>query len=447
MKRLLLLTFFTYTTAHAQVSLSLAQAMDLGVQNRFDVKAGRYRLAEDSQRVVQAKQAWLPDIKGAGGVQYNTQFQASYIPGGFVSSEPTLVALASKNATVFGLDLNQAIYNPTNGSDVALARNDLALQREKNRGYVIEIRERVSSAYLDVLLRALQRDIAVGDEARYQNYFGLAEGKYNQGALIETDYQRARLDYENARLQTLNATQAYEVALAELKYQVNLPQGTEVRLTDSLTGAFGAVNALALTPGVANAVAPGAAASDLVSDRTEIRQLELTQNADRLTLQKARRSVLPTVSFTANYSQEFLYDNFDYTKGQWWSPFSYIGLRLDLPLTAYYKNRSVVRADAFRVQQTDLELQQRTADIGDEIRTAEANVDNAQNVLEASRRNYDFSKEIYRNQEKRFRLGAFDYENLLDTDKSISAAEQAYVRAAYDYLVAELKYERATGRL
>lgn len=118
-----------------------------------------------------------------------------------------------------------------------------------------------------------------------------------------------------------------------------------------------------------------------------------------------------------------------------------------MPLTAYYKNRSVVRADAFRVQQTDLELQQRTADVGDEIRTAEANVDNAQNVLEASRRNYDFSKEIYRNQEKRFRLGAFDYENLLDTDKSISAAEQAYVRAAYDYLVAELKYERATGRL
>ena len=62
-----------------------------------------------------------------------------------------------------------------------------------------------------------------------------------------------------------------------------------------------------------------------------------------------------------------------------------------MPLTAYYKNRSVVRADAFRVQQTDLELQQRTADIGDE--------------------------------------------------------KQVYVRAAYDYLAAEWKYERATGSL
>ena len=62
-----------------------------------------------------------------------------------------------------------------------------------------------------------------------------------------------------------------------------------------------------------------------------------------------------------------------------------------MPLAAYYKNRSVVRADVFRVQQTDLELQQRTADIGDE--------------------------------------------------------KQAYVRAAYDYLAAEWKYERVTGSL
>jgi outer membrane protein TolC len=44
-------------------------------------------------------------------------------------------------------------------------------------------------------------------------------------------------------------------------------------------------------------------------------------------------------------------------------------------------------------------------------------------------------------------LGVFRYSDLLDTEKSLSNAEQNYIKAVYDYLIAQLQYEKAVGAL
>eukprot|EP01034_Spumella_vulgaris_P021006 gene21006-26943_t len=113
------------------------------------------------------------------------------IPAGFAGlPEPMLVGLGAKNVSVFGLDLSQTLYRPGITTDVKLARNNLELQKERNRQAENQIRQKITESYLNVLLRELQWKIAANNEQRYGEYLGVAEGKMKNGSLIENDFLR-----------------------------------------------------------------------------------------------------------------------------------------------------------------------------------------------------------------------------------------------------------------
>jgi len=328
-----------------------------------------------------------------------------------------------------GVALQQPILQPTLNTDIKIARNNLALQKEKNRSDEINIKVQIATAYYNVLLKALQQDIATQDEQRFQEYYTLAEGKYQQGALIETDYLRARLDYENAKITTATAAQNYVLAMNGLKYQINIP------VTDSLT----------LTDTLGMAETPALPENDSYLNRTELRQIALEQQDIQLQLRKARQFALPAVALMANYSQQYLYNDFKYTQAEWWSPFSYAGVKISIPISGNIKNQHNIRNYQLKTQQAAAQLQQQTADVLFDIQQAATELNNARLNVETTRRNYDLSEKIYKQQQKEFTLGSFAYNNLLETERSISSAEQQYIKSQYDYLMARIKYKKAMG--
>lgn len=443
--------------------ISLQDALDVGLKNRYDIRAEAYTVSLAENAIAKKKKEWIPTISGTGDIHYNTQLQATYIPAGFVGlTKPELLALGAKNTTVFGLELDQTIYKPGIATDIKIAQNDLALQKEKNRQTAIDIKLRIAEAYLDVLLKELQYTIAANDESRFRDYEELARGKYEHGALIENDYLHTKLDYENAKVQTEMARQNYALATDKLKYQMNVPPQTILTLTDTLdvppnlpaapsaipptqseTPPVSSIPASGIPPSPSNLPPPPPGSKP--SDRTEIRQLLLQRQSDRLELQKARQSILPSLFLVGNYSQQFLYDNFSYNQGEWWSPFSYVGLQLRIPFTAGFKNKNDRREFTIKAIRTDLELSQKTADIDYEVRKATTGLSNAHSNMRITRTNYELSGNIYQTQKQQYQLGSFPYGSLLDTERSLSTAEQNYIRAVYDFLVARVNYQQAIG--
>jgi outer membrane protein len=456
-KSTLLILILASTHANAQTGdhlrLSLQDALDIGLKNRYDIRAEAYTVSLAENTIAKKKKEWIPTISGTGDIHYNAQLQATYIPAGFVGlTKPELLALGAKNTTVFGLELDQTIYRPGITTDIKIAQNDLAWQKEKNRQTAIDIKLRIAEAYLDVLLKELQYTIAANDESRFRDYAELARGKYDHGALIENDYLHTKLDYENAKVQTEMARQNYALATDKLKYQMNVPPQTILTLTDTLDVPPGQPELPSdvppTQPEVPSDIPPPKLPSppeNKPSDRTEIKQLLLQRQSDRLQLQKARQSILPSLSLVGNYSQQFLYDNFSYNQGEWWSPFSYVGLQLRIPFTAGFKNKNDRREFEIKAVQTDLELSQKTADIDYEVRKATAELHNARSNMRITRTNYELSGNIYQTQKQQYQLGSFPYGSLLDTERSLSTAEQNYIRAVYDFLVARVNYQQAIG--
>jgi len=430
---LMLISFKAFSQANDTMAISLSQAIDLGLKNRFDVKANEYNAVLAANNINKSKKEWIPEISASGNLHYNTQLQATYIPAGFVGlTQPELLAFGAKNATIAGLDLNQVIYKPGINSNIKIAKNDLELEKEKNHADQVTVKTQITVSYFDMQLKQLQFNIATNDEARYKEYFTLAEGKYNNGALIESDYLHAKLDYENAKVQTEVANQNYALAMDNLKYQINLPNNVRLILSDSLSS---------------NNADYQFQANVSADNRTEIKQLLLQQKDNELQLNKVRQNALPTVSLFANYSQQYLYDNFDYMQSKWWTPFSYVGVKVSIPITSNIKNHNTIKEYQLKAQQTDLRLKQETTDINYEIQKTMTELKNASHNMQVTHDNYTLSNVIYQNKEKQYSLGAFQYDDLLDTEKSLNTAEQNYIKAVYDFLIARFNYEKAIGNL
>ena len=440
MKKIMLSVFLGIAcSVNAQISskitLTLKEAMNLGVKNRYDMQANQYNIDLAQNDILKSKKAWIPDLEAEGHIQYNTQIQSTLVPGGFLgSSKPQLLAMGAKNASIFGLSLKQPVFEPGINSNIKLAKNKQALTQEKNRQSEIRIKIQIATAYFNVLLKRLQRQIASNEEKRYREYMELAQGKYQQGALIENDYLRAQLNHENAKVQVQTVTQDYNLSLDKLKNEINVPGETQLVLTDSLNDL--------------NSIEQNTADTfNQAESRTEIKQLKIEQLGNKLTLEKMHRNALPTLSFVANYSEQFLYDDFSYFKNQWWKPFSYVGLQLSIPITSNLKNKNNIREERLKIDQTNLELKQTQTDIHFEIQKALTDLDNARQNVQSTKSNYHLSQTIYKNQQQQFALGAFQFSDLLDTEKSLHTAEQNYVQAVYDYLVAKISYEKAIGAL
>lgn len=427
--------------ANAQVNqsdtlaLSLEQAKELGLKNRFDVKANNYDVEMAHSEVIAKKEAWIPNINLKGEAQYHPQIQSTLIPAGFAGlTEPMIMALGAKSINVFSLELNQPIFNPSLTNDVKQASNNEALQLEKKRAGEIQIKKHISLAYLNVQLRELQYKVAQQEEARFHEYFTVSEGKYNNGSLLENDYLHAKLDYENAHHQTIVTEQNFTLSIQDLCYQINIPADRKIKLTDKL---------------VSESLMPVLDISVVTENRTEVQQIRLQQKGFELQERKQRLSKLPTLSLVGNYSYQYLNQAFfqDYFNSQWWMPYNTVGLRLSIPISGQFTNRTAVKLANFRILKLKETEQQILADINFEIVQASTYLNNAYENLQTTKASYELSQQVYKNQKAQLELGSFSYDALLTTEASLFKAENNYVAAVYQFMTAKLNYEVAAGKL
>lgn len=426
-------------TIHAQMSqqrsLSLQQAMQLGLKNRFDLKAEQYNIDLSENQASLDKKAWIPDVHAEGSVQYNTNLQPTYVPAGFAGfTEPEMLSFGAKQQSVFGLALEQPIFKPGINTNVKIAKAQLSLQQEKLRGLEIAVKSAIATAYLNVLLKKLQSRIAWDEEQRYAEYQILAKGRYDHGTLIKNDYLRTKLDYENAKVKTTTLEQDYQLALDNLSHQINLPGRDSIILSDSIENiSFGNLAA--------------SNQNNAVDKRTEVRQLLLQQQENDLQLKRMHQNALPTISAFGYYAQVFQSQNFNYNESEWWAPHSYFGLKFSVPISANFGNKNNIRRYQLQQQQLLMQLNQEKTDISYQIQKATTDMQNTQQNMQSAKDNYKLSQQIYHNQEQQFAIGVFKYSDLLDTEKSLSQAEQNYIRSVYDFMLASLQYQKATGNL
>ena len=414
------------------LKLSLNQAIQLGLANRFDIKGNHLNTDLARNRLTKSNKELLPDLSANGKMVYYGQLQPSIIPAGYLGfTEPMKIAIGMKNNTSLALDLNYIIYKPGLYTDIKIASNNLLLEEEKNNKTDINIKVEIAEVYDNTLLKSLQYEIAKKNESRYKEYYDLTKGKYSNGAILESDMLLAELDYKNAIAATEKQKQDYILSIENLKYKINIPEQSAVILTDSLHSD---------EAGIGDVLS-----ADALTKRSEIKQLAIEQGGNELQLKKARQNYFPSLSLFANYTQFYQGPQFDYSNNFYWAPVNYVGVKLSIPITGSFKNTNSVKEYKLKLVQTDFALKQKTADIQYEVQESLTRLYNAKQNLVTANDNYLLSQKIYKLKKQQYNSGSFSYEKLLDTEKSLSGTEQEYISAVYSFMIAKISYQKAVG--
>ncbi|MCK9160157.1 MAG: TolC family protein [Bacteroidaceae bacterium] len=425
--------FVKISNAQDFIEVSMNQAIKLGIKNRNNIKADSLNVLIYKSIVKEKQKYILPDLSLKGNLTYYGDREKTTVPAGLLgNTEPEKIKLGTNNNTCGALDLNYTLYKPGLYTDINIAKNNNALADEKLNQTKCDIKHEITKAYYEMALKKVQYEIMLQEEHRYKSYYELIKGKFENGATLQNDFDQATLDYKNASINTQKSKQLYELSCINLKYKMNIPANTNVEFTDSIESLKN-LNNMPMS-------------KNLIADRTEIKQLVIENKGNRLQLMKAKENYLPTITFFANYSQYFQSNYFDYSNSFNWSPVNYVGIQVSIPIMQTIKNHELVKQSKLKIAQTNELISQETNDIQNEITSASIELQNAELNEQTSMINYNLAQSIYDRQKQQFQIGTLQYQDLLNTEKSIHNAQQNYISSAYDLLLAKLKYEIAGGR-
>lgn len=412
----------------AQQRLSLTEAMEQAVKNRYDAQANKLEVDLAENAVSKSRNEWIPEITANGEALYNAKLQTMIFDTG------EEFQMGTKNHTTLSLSLSQPIFKPGLNTDIQINKAAVSVQKEALREKDNNIRMYVADAYLNVILREQQLNLSRESVERYKSYFDLAKGKMELGAIIESELLQAETDYENAKTDLQKATQSYDLAMKTLKYQLNMDDTQSLVLSDSLP-----VLLIDNPAGVSSA-----GITFTAQNRPELMQLHYSQQENDLRLKKAGIMWSPTVSLVANYTTEFQSSNFDYSRSLWF-PYNYVGVKVSLPLSNILKRHTDRKEFKTKSSQLAMQYNQKLQDINYEMDKCRTELRNTFGNINSTTKTLGLSKELYSQRLAVYRLGTLSYSELLDAEASVGTAQQNYITAVYDYLMAYYNFRKATG--
>ena len=332
-----------------------------------------------------------------------------------------------------GVSAAMPIVNAQLWTSIKLTALDVELAVEKARSSRLDMVTQVKNAYFSVLLA--KEAFNVYKEV-YENAianFEQIDKKYKAQKASEMEYLRAKTNVSNAIPNVYNAESSIILALWQLKavMGVDLDMALDVAgsLDDWSQSMFHDIHS--------------SDSLDL-SANTTLRQLDIQveQLAQNVKLQKM--ACVPTLSLGFNFSYNAMTNDFNFKEYQW-TPYSYVGLSLNIPVFSGLKRHNNIRQakvqhSELQLQKTDTERQLRIA-AKNQLITMETCMKSyyaAEDAVSTARQSYDKVSRSYE-------LGRSTLTDLNDAQLAVVQSQLAKSQAVYNFLSAKSQLEQLIG--
>jgi len=431
---IILIGMLIAAASHSQTltpkQLSLAQAMQTAIERRYDVRANKLDVDIAENRISKIKNEWLPTLKADGEVRYNAQLQTMILDGFGSDGGKQKIEVGTTNFTTLSMDLSQTIYKPGLKADIKIAKAERKAEQEKTAEKENTISMQVAEAYLNVILKQKQLQLAGENTQRYKEYLDVSSERKRLGTILETDLLKAQTDLGNAKLTEKESVQNYDLAMNALRYQMNLNDDTPLALTDSL-------QILIKTHQLTDYQVK-------MEERPELKQLVFSKEANDLKIKKEIYKWTPTLSLTGNYTTLYQAADFKYI-GSMWTPYNYIGVKASLPITELFIRSADKKEFQLKASQLQMQYQQKQQDLNYEVAKNKTELWNTTSNIQSAENSLTLSRTLRQNQLNNYKLGTVTYSSILDAEATINTAEQNYVKAVYNYLLTYYNFKKLNG--
>ena len=294
---------------------------------------------------------------------------------------------------------------------------------------------RTSAAYFNVLVQLETLTAAEAAETALKKQFDFASKRLDVGLAPITDVHEARAQYDAARANSILARNAVQDAYQALVEITGTPVGNLKGLPDDFKPAL--PEARDVDGWVATAL------SENPSLKAQAADLEAAEH----NVATARSGHYPTLGLRASYGKAIpgLYDNPSFFGNN--DANTSVGLTLSIPIFSGFATQSNVRSS---LAQRDIARDQ----LEQQKRALERNTRNAYQALvagisevEARRLALVSAQSAYDASQVGLEVGTRTVLDVLNNQRTLFSAQQAYAQAKYNFLQSRLLLEQSAGTL
>jgi outer membrane protein len=413
----------------AQEKLSLEQAINIALQNNFDIRLSKNAIEIAKNNTTYGNAGMLPDLRANysnGGSIQNTRQTP-------VTGEDKVISGAKSTNNSYGVDLNWTIFD-----GLAMFTNYEKLKELQKQGevnYKLAIITTISdviTSYYDVVKQ--QQLVIAADSAMDVSVLrsSLAKTKLQLGKGSKLDVLSAQVDYNtdtSTYLQALNTLQISKVKLNQL-------------LVRDVNTAFTVDNYI----GVNNQLNYSALLDLTQKQNPTVLNAYINQKVANLTLKSIRAARYPTVSLNSGYSRSNSTSPTGFNQKFAANGFTY-GVTASLNLFNGFLQRQQERNAKIEIENSNLYLDKAKLDVNAQLLSAYQNYTTYLNLVKLEQNNLDIANQNLDITLTKYKLGSIAPLELREAQRNAINAKNRFIEMQYQAKIAEISLKEISGSI
>ena len=369
-----------------------------------------------AERPVQARAVLLPQVGGSIG------FSRAGTPGD------------GRRTGSWGVDATQSLFDYGNYTALRAAK-----AQDRAGGFDLDaaghnLITRTSAAYFAVLVQLETLSAAEAAETALKKQFDFASKRLEVGLAPITDVHEARAQYDAARANTILARNAVQDSYQALIEITGAPVANLKGLPDDFK------------PALPERQDVEAWVATALSDNPSLNAQKADLDAAEANVGTARSGHYPTLGLRASYGKALpgLYGNPEFSGDK---TSTSVGLTLSIPIFSGFATQSNVRSALAQRDATADAVEQTRRSIERSTRNAYQGLVAGISEVEARRLALVSAQSAYDASQVGLEVGTRTVLDVLNNQRTLFSAEQAYAQAKYNFLQSRLLLEQAAGTL
>ncbi|WP_340103070.1 TolC family protein [Rhodohalobacter sp. 8-1] len=429
----------------AQTNISLQEAIDIALENNYQLKQAANNKQLADTRVFSAKADFLPSLSGNFNGSLNIGRQ-------FIQED-----LSFEDATTKGvggsLNANVTVFNGfANIANLRQARVDNQSTAEENQRLKETVIFNTASRYLQVVLNEELLKIAESTLEASRSQLEQIRAQVDVGSLPTVDLFNQEATVASNELTVIQRENTLEVSKAQL---IRIMQDDTI--TDIETN-VPSVDELSIAPVNFNL---NEMIDTALNNRSDFKAQQLAIESNEQAQIIARANLLPSVSASAGissrWSDQFRVPDPDNPMIREVASFSdqffdlqrsrNIGFSVSIPIFNRWNNRTNLISSKIQLKNSELELQNVRFQISEEVRQAYNDYTSIVKELESSQKSLIAAERAYETEQQRYEIGATTLIELNLANANYVQAQSERVQAVYNFIFQQRLLDYYIGRL
>ena len=418
-------------------SFTAREAVDYALQNAVQVKNALIDIQLQYEQNKQITAAALPHLNGNVGLTDYLSIPTTLIPAEFTGGTPGTyfpVKFGTKYSANYGANLQQILFDGQvfvglQARSAAIKNAELSADITKE-----QIKANVYKVYYQLVVGQRQIGTLDANIANYEKLLHDTKVIYQNGFAEKLDIDKVQVQLSNLQTQKLKAQNQIDAGIEGLKLLMNIPEKDSVVLTDTLSDQE-------LKSGILDN-------EYHYQDRKEYQQLQTAIELDKYNVKRYQLSKIPTLSFSANISQNAQRTSFNFLKSsEKWFTTSFISFNLAIPIFDGGERNANIASAKLNLMKLNNSVDQLKESIDNDVAQARINMKSALLTMDAQKKNIDLAQQVYNSTKLKYEQGLGSNQEISTAQADLVTAQNNYYSSLYDAIISKIDYLKAAGKL